>query len=187
MTKTVLLDVDGVLANFIGSVLDVVRAVTGASYTPEHVTQFDFTKSLDLHADDAREVKRRVSEVPGFWSGLSPFDEAIEGVARLREVAEVVIVTSPWNSCRTWLHDRETWLKRHFDIPHSHVIAANAKHYVTGDFFVDDKTETLVRWRDRNGRIGTAIQWQTPHNRNDEWHGPSTRSWEQLVRWVGGQ
>lgn len=188
MTKTVLLDVDGVLANFIGGVLPLVHRVTGTWHSPEAVTHFDFSASLGLSSDHKRRVMEYVSgDEPGFWERLEPFEGARAGVDALRAIpdVELYIVTSPWNSCRTWLHDRESWLKRHFDIPHSHVIVGSAKHMVTGDFFVDDKTETLVRWRDRNGRTGTAIQWETPHNLLDGWNGPCARSWPHLVQMIG--
>lgn len=182
---TVLLDVDGVLADFIGAVLRSLSAlVPGRRHVHEDITRFDFVSELKLTADEKKAV---MSAIGGkeFWPRIDPFPGAREGVARLREIADVYIVTSPWNSCETWLHARESWLRRHFDIPHSHVLAGSAKHICAGDYFVDDKTETLQRWRAARGRVGTAIQWETPHNRFDGWNGPSTRSWDQLCSWVG--
>lgn len=182
--KRVLLDCDGVLADFIGRVCDVLFNVCGVERTPDQVTEFDFVKSLGLTADTARRVKAFISDTPGFWSTLSVFPEAIEGVARLREVADVYVVTSPWNSCRTWLHERESWLKKHFDIPHSHVLAGSAKHLVNGDLFVDDRTDALVKWQNEREIPPFAVQWQTPHNRLDVWSGRSTRSWSELLEWA---
>ncbi len=191
--KRVLLDCDGVLSDFIGSVCDLVRCHGGGNRTPAEVTEFDFCKSLNLDVDVAREVKREISTTPGWWSSLKVLPGALEGVAALREVADVYIVTSPWNSCRSWLCQRETWLKRHFDIPHARVIATSAKHLVSGDMLVDDKTETCVAWdleqgaawRMPDGSSGEtrAVQWQTPHNRRDAWSGHSTSSWAQLLEW----
>lgn len=191
--KRVLLDVDGVLADFIGSVLATLKVITGEVRHPYEVDRFDFCEALSLPPVTARVVKDRISNERGWWSSLSVFPGAVEGVAALRSVADVYIVTSPWNSCHTWLHEREAWLKRWFDIPHSRVIATSAKHCVAGDVFVDDKTETLVKWDDEQGSMWQmpdgsqgrtrAVQWETPHNRRDEWHGDSTRSWSQLVGW----
>ncbi len=192
--KRVLLDVDGVLADFIGRVCATIYNLSGLERTPEQVTEFDFCRSLALPADVARLVKRHISEEPGWWSSLEPLPGAVEGVARLREVADVYIVTSPWNSCRTWLHEREAWLATHFGIPHSRVIACSAKHLVAGDMLVDDKTETCAAWEHEQAHMwqkpdGTqgmtfAVQWQTPHNRRDEWDGKATRSWAELVEWA---
>jgi 5'-nucleotidase len=193
--KTILLDVDGVLADFTGPVCALASQVTRRDLKPENVTRFDFAACLDLTPEEKREVVRAIV-APGFWRSLPVFDGAIDGVRRLREVANVYICTSPWNSCPTWLHEREAWLYEHFGIPHANVIATGAKYRVSGDMLVDDKTETLVLWDHHQGcwwqnPDGTrgesrAVQWQTPHNRLDEWDGPSTRSWDQLLEWVRG-
>lgn len=183
--KRVLLDVDGVLCDFIDGVLDLVHETTGRRHTREHVTAFDFAASLKLSRDEAALVKKAISYRANWWSSLPVLDGAQLGVERLREVAEVFIVTSPWNSCPTWLHEREAWLKRHFQIPHSHVLVGSAKHIVAGHMLVDDKTETLRDWSRAHGHLGgIGVQWQTPHNRADEWAGLSTQSWDELLGWV---
>lgn len=194
MKRTVLLDCDGVLADFIGGVCRTLADLGHPQHEPHHVTEFDFCKSLKLETDVARAVKQRISGEPGWWLNLEPFPSARLGVAELREVADVYVVTSPWNSHRNWLWEREAWLKKHFDIPHSHVIAASAKHLVAGDMLVDDKTEAVERWdreqacvyREIDGTLRTTfgVQWETPHNRNDGWRGRSTRSWSQLLEWA---
>lgn len=185
--RTVLLDCDGVLADFIGEVIETIVAHGGPRHTHADITEFNFTAALKLDADLARLVKRTISTEPGWWYGLTPFPEAIEGVAKLREVAEVYIVTSPWNSHPNWLHERESWLKKHFDIPHSHVIATSAKHLVCGDVFVDDKTEAVRAWAERWYMPAIPVQWETPHNRNDGWAGLSTRSWSKLLELARGK
>lgn len=192
--KTVLLDCDGVLANYVEPVLDLVYERTGRGYTAADVTSFDFAKALKLAPDEARDVKAAVSDREGWWSRLPVLPGAQEGVAKLRQVAHVYIVTSPWNSCRTWLWEREAWLKKHFNLPHSNVIAGSAKHLVFGDIFVDDKTEACERWDYENGaywrdkagepRESFAVQWITPHNRLDGWEGRATNSWDELIGWA---
>lgn len=175
---TILLDVDGVLADFVSAFLDVVREQLGRSYQPEDVTSFGIANSLRLSKEDFDRCALIVGE-PGFCAGLGIYPGAIEGVAHLRSIAEVYIVTSPWNSNPTWTHDREAWLERHFGIPHSRVIHTSAKHLVRGDFLIDDKTETLQRWSVAN-RDGLAVQWATPHNRTDGWTGLVADTWSGL-------
>lgn len=71
-----------------------------------------------------------------------------------------------------------------FDIPHERVIACSAKHLIAGDVLIDDKTATLDRWAEAfiDGET-LAVQWETPHNRLDNWPGVSTNSWAQIVEW----
>jgi 5'(3')-deoxyribonucleotidase len=185
MTKPrVLIDVDGVLADFIGAVLPIVERITGGRYIHEHVTHFDFSASLGLTKEHAAAVKRKIGETAGFAISLQPLGGAIDGVRRLRSIADVYVVTSPWNSNATWTHEREAWLKRWFDIPHSHVIHTSAKYVCLGDVFVDDKTEAVDEWRAAHPQ-GVAVQWSTPHNRLDLWDGPSTNDWSHLIEIVG--
>jgi 5'-nucleotidase len=190
MTR-VLLDCDGVLADFIGPVLDLVYLVTDRRHTHEQVDRFDFAACLDLSPDEKRAVRDVISGTEGWWRSLPVLPRAQDGVRRLREVADVYVVTSPWNSCKTWLYEREAWLKEHFGIPHSHVLAGSAKHLVDGNMLVDDRTETLTRWRDCHqynvdgSIVALPVLWETPHNRLDGWDGTSTRSWDDVIRWAG--
>lgn len=183
--KRVLLDCDGVLADFIGPVLELVAEATGRTHAREDVTVFDFAASLMLTPGEKCDVTHAISNRAGWWSSLPVFAGAQNGVARLRNIAEVFVVTSPWNSCPTWLHEREAWLKKHFGIPHSHVLVGSAKHIVAGHMLIDDKTETLREWSRHNGHLGgVGVQWATPHNRVDEWAGLSTCDWDQLLGWA---
>lgn len=179
----ILLDCDGVLSDFIGPVCALASSVTGRTHAPADVTRFDFASCLELTPLEKRQVTDYISMSTGWWSQLPILPGAREGVARLQDLGDVYIVTSPWNSCATWLHEREAWLKRHFNIPHSRVLAGSAKHLVSGDIFVDDKTETLVNWCERQSS-GIAVQWITPHNRLDGWKGHSTNNWARLAEIV---
>ena len=185
MTKRVLLDCDGVLADFIGPLLDVVHEHTGRRYAREDVTEFRFAKCLDLTRAEADRVYDTLSNRADWWRSLPVFDGAREGVARLREVADVYIVTSPWWTCATWLGQRLDWLYQHFEITGANVVATSAKHMIAGDILVDDKTETLHAWLDAHFRRGeAALQWITPHNRRDGWCGGATDSWDELIRFA---
>lgn len=183
--KRILLDCDGVLADFVGPVLDLVHEVTGRRHKREDIAAFDFVAQLGLSRDEAVLVKREISHRDGWWCSLPVYEGARAGVDRLREFGEVFVVTSPWNSCRTWLHDRETWLAKHFDIPASNLLVGSAKHLVAGDMLVDDRSDTLREWARWHGHHGgKAVQWQTPHNRNEPWLGLSTRCWNELAGWA---
>lgn len=178
-----LVDVDGVLADFVKDYLELVAVVTGRRYPAEQVTHFDIGVSLGLTTAQAAAVKRALGDCRNFAADLEPYAGAIEGMAALRSVADVYIVTSPWNSNPTWTYDREGWLKRNFDIPHMDVIHGSAKHLIDGDLFIDDKTSAVVAWQLAHP-LGHGVQWQTPYNRLDEYTGPSTCNWDQVVAWA---
>lgn len=180
----VLLDVDGVIADFVGTALRVVNDLFGTSHTSADVTRFDIAGSLGLSDDQRAIMQTALSGTPRLAAGLAVLPGAADGVRRLREIAEVYIVTSSWDSNETWEFDRKAWLFEHFGISRSHVIFAHAKHVCSGDFLIDDKTSTLVAWRDENP-VGVAVQWVTQHNLLDAWSGVSASSWDDLIKIVG--
>lgn len=177
--KRVLLDCDGVLSDFSKGICDVVNLITGRDTKPSDITQWDFNKALELDEHDAAAVKRKLDRV-SFWESLKPCEGAIEGVNLLAARAEIYVVTSPWYSCEGWEAARREWLYRHFEIERERVIPTAAKHVISGDFFVDDKTSNLREWRAANP-TGTGIRWIAPYNRLGPWEGLETNSWDTLV------
>jgi 5'(3')-deoxyribonucleotidase len=105
-------------------------------------------------------------------------------VARLREVADLFIVTSPMGG-PNWTHEREEWLKRHFNISRANVAHISTKYIVTGDVFMDDKTSHLVEWRKHNPN-GVAVRWDRLYNADDVWDGLHTDNWDVFLGIVMG-
>lgn len=180
----VLLDCDGVLADFTSRALDVVADVTGRRYALEQVTAWDFCEALGLSRDEARVVKRVIGETRGFAASLAVYPGAVDGVRRLREIAEVHVVTAPWNSNPTWTYEREWWLRTHFDLESQRVHHSSTKHVFAGDVFVDDKLSHVRDWSDEHPD-GVAVLWRTRHNQTESLPScPVTSSWDDLVRWA---
>lgn len=178
--KRVLLDVDGVLADFVGGYLTLLEQHTGLKPAREAIDQFDIGAALGLTPDQSARMERAIGDEHRLARCLDVYPGAREGVQRLQEIADVYIVTSPWNSNPTWTHDREWWLKQHFDIPHARVIHGSAKYLLRGDMFVDDKTSSVVKWQaEWPGALG--VVWDTPHNRRDHWSGARTSNWDALI------
>jgi 5'(3')-deoxyribonucleotidase len=178
--KRVLLDCDGVLADFVGGFLKLVNARFGTSLSSADVTCWDIAEALGWSRERAMEAYGLITECDQFAAKLDVLAGAVSGVRRLREVAEVYIVTSPWWSQPTWLRDRTNWLHKHFGITANNVVYTGAKHLIVGDVLVDDKTSTCEAWRAAHPG-GVAVQWSTPHNLRDRWDGPSTLDWNFLI------
>jgi 5'(3')-deoxyribonucleotidase len=176
----VLLDGDGVILAFIGGLIPVINDLLGRRYTVEQVTTCDFVTSLGLSVEEGDAVKRWIDNSRGWCESLESLPGAQEGVARLQEISDVHIVTSPWNSCPTWTHEREACLWRHFKIPSQRVHHSSAKYLFKGDVFVDDKTDHVVVWRNEYP-FAKALRWLTPHNLQDEYVGTSTNHWGTVL------
>lgn len=180
------LDCDGVLANFTAGALRIVEEVTGHRYTEADVTEFDFVKALGLSARSGREVKKRIGSRCGFAAALAPYPRARQGVRRLRELGDVICVTSPWDTNPWWRAEREAWLALHVGIDvvhHDHDKRGVDCDGYGADVFVDDKAEHVQAWsRAWPGRAD--VFWKTRHNTSEvvPAGAHATDSWDVLYQ-----
>lgn len=174
MTRPIiLLDCDGPLANFTAAYLATVRRITGKQILPSEIDRWDIHKcdpvrkaaeSCCFTSSELRSFVDQYIKRPGWCDEIPTTSAAAENVERLRAIGDVYIVTSPWRSSPTWVHERTRWCKRELGIDADHVIHTEAKHLIYGDIFVDDKPEHVRAWSER-WPDGTAILFDMPHNR----------------------
>lgn len=182
MRPIVLLDCDGVMADFVTAALDVVHDLTGERYPTEAVTTWEIFESIGDRA--LAERCYGAMNAPGFClERIRPYPGAAEAVGALREVADVFVVTAPFRTAH-WIHERTTWLERHLGFAASQVIFARHKHVVRGDVFVDDKPDHVRAWdRGRRGCDGRGFLWDQIYNR-DATDLPRLHGWDALLREV---
>lgn len=138
----ILLDCDGVLADFVTPALRVVAELGGPTVAHDDLTQYDIGQLLP--AELRAEFWRRVA-VPGFCAGLKPYPGALECVFGLREIGDVVCVTSPMDAPH-WAHERIYWLKEFFGFDRKTTISTSGKHWIAGDFLADDSIGHVDDW-----------------------------------------
>ena len=185
----VLLDVDGVLADFVGRTIEAAHAHSARRWRVEDFKTWAFFNEL---ADpDVPDLVARVKEDiarPGFCESIRPLPGAVEGVERLRELARIKVVTSPWSSA-TWCSERYAFLKRYFGLDRADVVMASDKANIHGDFLVDDSPENVAAWMSYQAfhavRPGMGLLWDTHFNRADATPGTvRVVDWEDLLGWV---
>lgn len=155
---TILLDVDGVLADFAGALL----AWAGPVYSREQLTEWDLTKALGL--EDRQQEFDAVASEPGFCESLPLIDGAQVFVEELRSFAEIIVVTSPYSAAKLWTFERLRWLEKHFAITKHDVIFAKRKYLVRGDLMIDDGPHNIDEFlrRDLKG-ILIDQPWNRDH------------------------
>lgn len=185
MRPSVLLDVDGVLADFTSAALELVFKETGRRYEPNAVTTWEVFDSIPEPFAQARVyglLKGR-----GGCLGIPIYEGAQDGVARLRELADVTIVTSPFSGSETWMHEREKWLEQHFGIDHHDIIHAKKKSRVHGDIFIDDKPEHIEGWLQYWSARGLEVMgllWGTDRTIGTPSHLTKVTDWETVLQLV---
>lgn len=184
----VLLDCDGPLADFTQAYLDALRIETGASHSAAEVDRWaiaecDFFRRLsERHSNLKRRVDAHVIK-PGFCAGLAVQPGAKAAVELLTELADVYVVTSPWDSSPTWMHERLHWVHKHFGLPRSRVIQGAAKFLIRGDVFVDDKPSHVREWQEAWPH-STGVLFDMHHNRSDRALGLMRAGWPFVIAQV---
>lgn len=178
--KTVLLDADGILFDFVDAMLREWMILTGQCVSPDTITHYDITSNL-VGTEGEKRALWASNKRPGFCREIHPILPAIAGVRRLERVHDVYVVTAPCKGSLTWCGERVWALSRYFAIPEERVLFTQRKHLVRGDVFVDDSEEHCRRWRESNPDALTVL-WRTP--RITTWDGPATSSWEELARLI---
>lgn len=142
----ILVDVDGVLADFHTEFLRMLSYTTGRHVRPEQVTDFDF-----LSVATTQELKltwANVDNTEKWCYSLPPFKGIGRALFELRKTHEVIAVTAP-RFGKYWMCERAQWLFDHgFD--EDTVIFTAAKQCISGDVFIDDRLENIQSWCSHN-------------------------------------
>lgn len=188
MKPTVLLDVDGVVANFVEATLrrleeefNVIANHDSSNWPVWSIADYEHFRfaipgTKKPSREQIRDLLSKIWNEYGFASGIRPYYSALDGVKSLMEIADVYFVTSPIWTSETWTYDRALWLRTYFDIDNSHIIFTSSKHLVRGDIFIDDKPETVEKWKQHNQ--GLAAVWDQPYNRDRQ-------DLQRFVSWGG--
>lgn len=171
----ILLDIDGVVCDFVAPVLAEVNRLMGSTRTADDVTGWDIYTSLGASAAVGEQVNNLI-RTEGFCRSLKAYEGAREGVDALREFADVHPVTAPFNGPH-WIREREAWLIE-FGFDRKDIVYTDAKYLICGDAIIDDKTSTLVRWGER--QRGCPVLFSRPWNLADAYEGRAS-NWPSLV------
>lgn len=154
----VLVDVDGVCAEFIKKACSIIEDIHGTKIDPSKV----FTEIREMAGSSWDEqVEERIAE-EGFAYSLDEIPNSISGIKDIMKNNEVMFLTSPYPNSRHWFMDRFLWLKDRFDIDRDDIIFARDKRYVNGKIFIDDRWENILDWSAQNKK--PAILFKQPWN-----------------------
>jgi 5'(3')-deoxyribonucleotidase len=185
----ILLDCDGVISDFLSSALKVLNTklkLKGKDrFNATHITQWDICKSIGQphmwkDINDAAGKK-------GFCQKIRVYPGSKEGVAKLKELGEVFVVTSPL-TVPNWVSERSAWLEEHFEIGKSNVVHTEAKHVIVGDVLIDDKFSNIESWVNHHPN-GLGLLWNAPYNQDASWSFHCDQiarisSWEDAVKLI---
>lgn len=158
----ILIDVDGVVVDFVTPVLETLHLINGNTYALDMVTEWDIVRCLGLDRDDWAECTQMI-QAPGFARNLKPLPGAIEAVKLLSKDHDVYFCTADWRGSTTWVYDRNHFLTDHFGPVGKKTIHTSFKERVYGDILIEDKASTVLNWTKRWGNLAMLID--RPYNR----------------------
>lgn len=127
-----LLDVDGTIADFMGSVYRTIEAETGDKLI--HADTVDYWFGDTEHKPLILDIMHR----EGTYRHLDVITGAVGAVNRLREQYDVVVCTQPAQS-KTCETEKREWLAEHFDKDFSEsAIVTRDKSKVLGKAIIED-------------------------------------------------
>lgn len=143
-SKTLLLDMDGVIADTMGSVFDTIMRETGVQLCHADTTDYWFA-GMEVEPDYILDVMRR----PGFFLGLDIITGAKHAINRLRRDYEVVVCTAPLKGSYNAEQEKRLWLDKYFDSELAETaIVTNDKSSVEGRVLVEDNPhiDRTAKW-----------------------------------------
>ncbi len=170
----VILDVDGVLADFVTPAVELINSLSGTDHKVTDVHTWELYQDLGVpfHIE---ETTREIMQSEGWCASLKPYPEAIPALHKLDELgAEIIIATSPLGG-RHWMADRTEWLQDVLSIPHFQVIHTHLKGLLRADIFVDDRHTHCTAWVRENPE-GSAFWWQPPYVATNP-----DRNWDRVI------
>lgn len=153
--KLIGLDVDGVLADFTGFLLQFhnlelekqnQKFKNGAykkQFYVEDITEHCVEKFIGQEAWDELFVKLKPYE---FVKHLPLYENAQQFVSNLKQIGKVVFVTAPYWKYDSWCSERFYWLQKHFACTEKDVIFTHNKSLFCGDLLIDDNPHFLQEW-----------------------------------------
>lgn len=179
MSKTkpiILVDVDEVFAELQGIVLFALAWMRGEEVIP-NFENWDF---FSIMSQEEKKEIRKIMESQGFCYNLPFVRGAKEAVEELREMGQVLAVTSPLMA-PYWGVERTFWLKDKLGFQRDEIIQTSGKQWVPGDIFIDDKLENLEKWK-THWPDGLTVLWRLPNTSHLTFDGPSVRSWDECLK-----
>ncbi len=177
----ILLDQDGVLADFDQGFYAAWQSAMGDKYPARHPSLRRSFYVRDEYPEAFRSEVEGIYTAPGFFRELPPVAGALEAVASLLELGhDVRICTSPLNQYQNCLIEKYEWVERHLGAEFVHrMIVTKDKTLVFGDVLVDDKP-VITGSRQPSWQ---HILFDQPYNRHVDTAQPRLdwQTWRQLL------
>lgn len=156
--KKIAIDMDEVLADTLGAIIDAVNERANLGITVESLNGQKLKQVIPEHDGLVTEILRE----PGFFRHLKVMPNAQEVVEKLNQHYDVYIATAAMD-VPTSFHDKYEWLLEHFPfLDPQHFVFCGRKNIINADYLIDDNPRQLAIFE------GESIMYTAVHNINND-------------------
>lgn len=177
----ILVDLDGIVADFFKLLFREYERETGESVDVSQILSWDMAKFVQ-HPDTLNQIFSR----QGFFTRLDPIPGAVEAVKELHAGGhEVVIVSSPCTHHSA--AEKLEWCARHLPfLDQKNVWIGHKKHHVRGDVLIDDGPHNISAYRaEHPGALLLGISYpynlDAPYDLRASGHDSPSVAWLQIL------
>ena len=175
----ILIDMDGVLADFDGTFLKLWRELhPDKFFVPIEERRSFFVK--DEYPDELKPLMSKIIWGPGFFRHMLPVEGGKEALTEMEEMGyEVFICTSPLSTYRNCVLEKFEWVDKHLGPKWvNRIILTKDKTLVKADYLIDDKPEiTGVE----NNPTWEHIVFDRPYNREVKKRRITWENWKEIM------
>jgi 5'-nucleotidase len=168
MMVRITLDMDDVLADTNGKLIDIVLNEFNTMHRREEFYQHSFRELLH-----PKQLKKLYSilQQPGFFKNIPVVENSVEVVKELSNYYEIYVATAAMEFPNSF-REKYDWLHTHFPfIPWTNIVFCGNKSIISSDFLIDDHVKNLIPFK------GKGILYSAPHNLKE-------RGFNRVANWA---
>jgi len=182
---TLLVDLDGVMADFEGQRFKVLKDRGLPAVPPADVTDFYGTQAYSTRFGKAgARAAREVTTEPGFFRNMRPIEGALEGFAKLESRGHIVrICSKPLEAHPNCTAEKVEWVREHLGRRHAErALIIKEKSKVEADALIDDRPDlyTYTIGRKEPEPVWKHVLYKQPWNRESTVHDFDMKDWSDF-------
>ena len=162
MNKHFLLDMDGVVSDFLSGALQSLNRELNKNVTVKEYVKYGAFDMAEFYGISNTRFWNIIDSEENFWLNLRPFDWAVDLLKLLRGLGDVTIVTSPSQdySC---ISQKLEWLDKYLGIKSNDVFLGSKKYLMAGNgILIDDYSRNTEKFVAHGGKaILVPSNWNT--------------------------
>jgi Uncharacterized protein conserved in bacteria len=171
---TIAIDMDEVIADFVGKELELFNRLFHESITREELNGTSLRQLRPQYSD----VLLYLRNTSGFFADFDVIPGARRAVRTLSKHHDIFITTAAMEFPNSVV-DKYNWLKRYFDfIPELNYVFCGDKSIIHADYLIDDNSRHFTHF------TGKGLLFSAPHNRYERIEN-RMNGWDDVLKFFG--